>query len=129
KAARRQGSARWGDLRGEDLLDPLRDVTVAAATSGGSAELSPPARPEMLLQRGAGDVGDRHAAPLGLVAKPGIEVVGELHGGAPHGMPAYHYPCQPQTERHAYRHSREAEAGRQDFSDAGASTRVGLAIS
>jgi hypothetical protein len=46
------------------------------------------------------------------------------------GMPAYHCPCQPQTERaHAYRHSREAEAGRQDFSDAGASTRVGLAIS
>lgn len=32
-----------GDLRGEDLLDPLRDIAVTAATGGGSAEMSPPA--------------------------------------------------------------------------------------
>jgi len=63
---------------------------MAAAPAGGGTEASPPARSEMLLKRGAGDVGDRHTTPLGLMAKSGIEVVGKLHGGAAHGMPAYH---------------------------------------
>ncbi len=81
---------RWGDLRGEDLLDPLRDVALPAAPAGGSPKLPPLTHPEVLLKRGTGDVGDRHATPLSLVAKPSVEVVRELHGGAPHGMPAYH---------------------------------------
>lgn len=58
---------------------------MAAAPAGGGTEASPPARPEVLLERGAGDIGDRDAATLGLVAKPGVEVVGKLHGGAAHG--------------------------------------------
>jgi hypothetical protein len=65
----------------------------------------------MLLERGTGDVGDRHAAPLGLVAKSSVEVVWELHGGAPHGMPAYRTPLLPQNggATETYRHSRKAE--------------------
>jgi len=58
---------------------------MAAATTGGSAEASPPTRSEVLLDSGAGYVGDRHAAPLSLVAQASVEVIGELYGGAAHG--------------------------------------------
>lgn len=58
---------------------------MTAAAAGGSAEAPPPARPEVLLKRGAGDIGDRHTATLGLVAKASVEIIRELHGGAAHG--------------------------------------------
>ena len=58
---------------------------MAAAPAGGSLEATAPTRPEVLLERGAGDVGDRHPSPLSLVAKPSVEVVGELYGSATHG--------------------------------------------
>jgi len=64
---------------------------MAAAPAGGGTEASPPARPEVLLERGAGDIGDRHATPLGLVAKPGVEVVGSFTVVRRMGMPAYHF--------------------------------------
>lgn len=62
---------------------------MAAAAGGGSLKLPASARTEVLFERSAGDIGDRHTAPLGLMTESGIEVIRELHGGASHGMPAY----------------------------------------
>lgn len=88
RGARRRRSARWGDLRGEDLLDSLRDVALPTASAGGRPEATAPACPEVLLEGGTGDVGDRYAASLSLMAKSGIKIVGQLDGSSPHGMPA-----------------------------------------
>jgi hypothetical protein len=65
------GDGAWGgrEALDEDLLDPLRDI---ASTAGGGFKATAPARPEMRLERGTGDLGDR-----------------QRRGARPHGMHAY----------------------------------------
>lgn len=78
-------SARWDDLQGQDLLDPLRDVIAAAASARCGVEETASARPQVLLERRTSDVGDRHSTPLSLMAKSGGEVIRKLHSGSAHG--------------------------------------------
>jgi hypothetical protein len=80
----RRRSPRWPALRADDLLDPLRDVASPAPGGGPGAEPPSAADPEMLLERGTRDLRDRHPAKPGLMAQAGIQVVGELDGGALH---------------------------------------------
>src|SRR5215212_11535165 len=51
----------------------------------------PPSRhsAHMSLDRLSCDICDRASATCGLVAQFGVEIVGELHRGAPHDMPAH----------------------------------------
>ena len=97
------------DLLPQDLLDPLRDVVLAAASGPGGEQPPAIAKIQVDLDRFAGEFGDGHAAPRSLVPKPRVEVVRELHRRPPHGMPAYHicftramivqrYPKVPQGE-------------------------------
>lgn len=51
----------------------------------GGEEVPPPAAcPEVMFKGDAGELGDRHATALGLMAQPGIEVVRNLHGRSWH---------------------------------------------
>ncbi len=54
-------------LCGDYLLDPLGDVADAAVPGCGGAQASPSSPAEMGFERGARDLGDRDALPLGLL--------------------------------------------------------------
>ena len=65
----------------------MRDI--APATTAGGAEPALATLDQVSLNGLAGQLRDRQSASFGLVAKPGIELVGELDRRPFHSMPAY----------------------------------------
>jgi hypothetical protein len=59
-------------LRRDDLLDAIGDVRPAAAAGGGRAEAPARTGANVCLDRSACQLGNRCAAPLGLVTKAGV---------------------------------------------------------